>query len=153
MNKQITDGDIDMESIVLIGYGGHRKSVADCIERQGQFRIAGYTDFAPRDTSYIYMGTDDVLEKCFERGIRNAAICIGYIGRGEKREKVYNKLKFFGYRLPAIIDPSAIISKSAIIAEGAFVGKGAIVNAEVEIGKMTIINTNPFSESSFEEVA
>ncbi|WP_156032724.1 hypothetical protein [Selenomonas sp. FC4001] len=33
-----------MEDIVLVGFGGHAKSVADCIEREGKYHIAGYTD-------------------------------------------------------------------------------------------------------------
>lgn len=33
-----------MENILLVGYGGHAKSIADCIERQGIYKIAGYTD-------------------------------------------------------------------------------------------------------------
>jgi len=33
-----------MENIILAGYGGHARSVADCIERQGKFNIIGYTD-------------------------------------------------------------------------------------------------------------
>ena len=39
-----------MEDIILIGYGGHARSVADCIERRHAFRIAGYTEFVPQDS-------------------------------------------------------------------------------------------------------
>ena len=28
-----------MEDIILVGYGGHAKSVADCIERKKEYRI------------------------------------------------------------------------------------------------------------------
>ncbi len=30
-----------MEDIILVGFGGHAKSVADTIEQSGQFHIAG----------------------------------------------------------------------------------------------------------------
>lgn len=33
-----------MEDIILVGYGGHAKSVADCIERKNEYRIIGYTE-------------------------------------------------------------------------------------------------------------
>ena len=32
------------EKIVLIGFGGHAKSVIDSIEASGEYKIAGYTD-------------------------------------------------------------------------------------------------------------
>lgn len=130
-----------MEDIILVGYGGHAKSVADCIERQGIFRIAGYTDIEKHKSVYKYLGTDQVLKDCYKYGIRNAAICVGYLGRGCTREKLFDNLKTIGYNLPVIKDPSAIISSSVTIGEGTFIGKGAIINAEAFIGRMVIINS------------
>lgn len=130
-----------MEDIIMVGYGGHAKSVADCIERQGKYRIIGYTDLQEFESSYPYLGTDDVLENYYKKGIRNVVLCVGYLGKGDLRQKIYCRLKRIGFVFPAILDPSAIISKSAFLGEGVFVGKGAVVNAETRIGKMAIINT------------
>lgn len=130
-----------MEDIILVGYGGHAKSVADCIERQNEYRIIGYTDSEPRNSKYRYLGTDAVLEDYFNQGVNNAAIGIGYMGKGVLRVRLYESIKRIGYFLPVIVDPSAIISESAAIGEGTFIGKGAIVNAEATVGKMVIINT------------
>lgn len=130
-----------MEDIILVGYGGHAKSVADCIERQKKFRIVGYTDLKEHVSEYEYLGTDDLLEYYFSKGIRNAFVCIGYIGKGNIREVIYDRLKEIGYNLPIISDESAIVSKSAKVGEGTFLGKYAVVNAEAIIGKMCIINT------------
>lgn len=130
-----------MEDIILIGYGGHARSIADCIERNHKFRIAGYTEQIVQDSRYKYLGTDDKLEKLYKEGIQNAAICIGYLGKGNLREEIYQKLKKIGYHLPVISDPSAVISDTAVLEEGTFVGKGAIINSEARIGKGCIINT------------
>ena len=130
-----------MEDIILIGFGGHARSVADCVERQGKYNIIGYTDFEQYNCKYHYLGTDNVLQDYYDSGVRNAALCIGYLGKGEVRQKLYCKLKDMGFVFPVIVDPSAIISESAEIDEGTFIGKGAIVNAEAKIGKMAIINT------------
>ena len=135
-----------MEDIVLVGFGGHAKSVADCIEREGKYNIIGYTDLKKADSQYSYMGTDDELQAIFDSGIKNAAIGIGYMGKGEIRRQLYSKLKDIGFNLPVIADPSAIISTTAVIGEGAFVGKGAIVNAGASIGKIVIINTKALVE-------
>lgn len=130
-----------MEDIVLIGYGGHAKSIADCIERNHKFRIVGYTERIVQDSKYPYLGTDDELERLYKAGIKNAVICVGYLGKGNFREKIYQKLKEIGYDLPVIYDPSAIISDTATVEEGTFVGKGAVVNCGARIGKGCIINT------------
>lgn len=135
-----------MEDIILIGYGGHAKSVADCIERQNRYRIIGYTDLEKRKSKYKYLGTDDVLKDFFNRGIQNVVICQGYLGKGNVREALYDNVKKIGFNLPVISDPSSIISDTAIIGEGTFIGKRAIVNAEAIIGKMCIINTNALIE-------
>ena len=130
-----------MEDIVFVGFGGHAKSVADCIERMGKYNIVGYTDKEDNNTKYKYLGTDDVLTAYYEKGVKNAAVCVGYLGKGNIREKLYHDLKKIGYSLPIICDPSAIISNNVEIGEGSFIGKGAVVNSEAKIGKMTIINS------------
>lgn len=135
-----------MKDIVLVGFGGHAKSVADCIEREGKYHIVGYTDLQPQQTIYPYLGTDDELPTLFKNGIRNAVVCIGYLGKGDIREILYDKLKRVGFHLPVIVDPSSIISKDVKMGEGSFIGKGTIINTEARIGKMCIINTKALIE-------
>ena len=130
-----------MEDIILVGYGGHAKSVADSIQRGKQYRIVGYTDLKPADSQYVYLGQDEVLPQYYKKGVKNVAVCIGYLGKGNVRQKMYKYLKDIGYMLPIIKDPSAIISDDVQIGEGTFVGKNAIINAGAKIGKMVIINT------------
>lgn len=138
------------EDIVLVGFGGHAKSVADCVERQGKYRIIGYTDLHPSESHYAYLGKDDVLVECYNKGIRNAAICVGYLGAGNIRQKIYSNIKEIGFNLPIIIDPSAVVSSSAKIEEGVFIGKSAVINSEAKIGKCVIINSKALIEHECE---
>lgn len=135
-----------MKDIIIVGFGGHAKSVADSIERQNEYKIVGYVDVENRNARYPYLGTDAELQKYFDRGIKNAFVGIGYMGRGNVRENLYKKLKEIGFSLPIIIDPSAIVSTNVVIEEGTYIGKGAIVNTEAFIGKMVIINTKAVVE-------
>ena len=130
-----------MEKIVLVGFGGHGESVADSIERQGLFEVIGYTDNEKKKSKYSYLGTDDILDDIYNDGVKNAAVCVGYIGEGDIRRTIYGVLKRIGYSLPIIIDPSAVISENSIIEEGVFVGKNAVINSCATIKKMSIINT------------
>lgn len=139
-----------MEKIVLIGFGGHAKSVIDSLERQGKYEIYGYTEFEKMNSQYLYLGKDDILEAVFESGIKNAFVCVGYLGKGNSREKIFDKLKTIGFTLPIIVDPSAIVSENVFIDEGTFVGKGCIINSESYIGKCCIINTGSIIEHETE---
>lgn len=136
-----------MEDIILVGFGGHAKSLADSIKRGNVYNIIGYTDLEKKEESeYFYLGTDDVLKEYYFKGVKYAAIGLGYLGKGNIREVLYNKLKNIGYELPVIIDPSALVSNTAIIGEGTFIGKAATVNAYTKIGKGVIINTGAIIE-------
>ena len=130
-----------MEDIILVGYGGHAKSVADSIEQAGKYRIIGYTDMECHESRYEYLGPDDVLKKYYDEGCKNAFVCVGYLGKGHLRDKLYELLKDIGYELPIIIDSSSIVADDVTIGEGTFVGKRAVINANSNIGKMCIINT------------
>lgn len=135
-----------MQDIILVGYGGHAKSIADCIERKNEYRIIGYTDLKENESKYPYLGDDTVLKKYYKKGVKNAFVGIGYLGKEDLRERIYKNIKEIGFDLPSIIDPSAIVSESAVIGEGVFVGKKAVVNADALIGKMAIINTGAIVE-------
>ena len=74
-------------------------------------------------------------------GIKNAAVCVGYLGKGCIRDKIFEKLKGIGFTLPVVKDPSAVVSSSARIGEGTFIGKRAVVNAGAQVGRMVIINS------------
>lgn len=139
-----------MEDILLLGIGGHAHSIVDSIESNAEYRIWGFLDVAERIgeqyRGYKVVGTDDLLEGCFQRGIQNAFVSIGYLGNGDIRNTLYQRLKKIGFSLPNIVDKTAIIAKDVIMGEGNFVGKTAIINSASQIGNMCIINTGAIVE-------
>ena len=131
-----------MDKIVIIGYGGHAKSIRDSIISGGKFEIVGYTDVEDkRDSSLTYLGSDSILPDLIEKGVRFAAMGIGYLGKSDVRDVIYRSAKAVGLVFPPIIDPSAIVSGDVQIGEGTFIGKCAVVNTHTCIGKLCIINT------------
>lgn len=139
-----------MEKILILGMGGHAKSVTDVIERENKYEIAGYIVNDCNDmqveSKYPILGNDDKLHELFLQGIQNAAIGIGYLGNSGLRTILYKKLKEIGYNLPVLSDPSAVIAAGVFVEEGTFIGKSAVINADAEIGKMCIINTGAIVE-------
>lgn len=138
-----------MEQILILGGGGHAASLVDILEREKKYKIAGYVvneQINSCSINYPNIGTDDDLLNLYQSGIRNAAIGIGYLGKSDLREKLWDKLKTIGFSLPVICDPSAILATNIEIGEGTMIGKGAIVNTNAFIGKVCIINTGAIIE-------
>lgn len=139
-----------MEDIILFGMGGHAHSVVDSIEQAGKYRIIGFLDREEMQgktyRDYPVLGMDEDMARYYKDGVRNAFVTVGFMGRGDIRERLYRQLKDVGYSLPSIIDDTAVVSESAELADGVFVGKNAVVNANVQIGKMCIINTGAIIE-------
>lgn len=134
-----------MEDVLLIGGGGHCKSIIDSIKSQRHYNIAGIIDNFKDRNSYILeekvIGTDDDLERLYNEGIKKAVITVGSVGDATIRKNIYYKLKKIGYELPVIIDPSAEVSSFAKIGEGTYIGKRAVINADSKINNCAIINT------------
>ena len=137
------------EQIVLIGGGGHCKSVIDVIELEDRYTIAGIIDkkeLLGQDVlGYKVIGCDDDLEKLFKK-YKCAVVTIGQIKSNALRVKLFTKLKNIGYRLPVIISPLAYVSKHSVIEEGTVVMHQALINASVKVGKNSIINTKALIE-------
>lgn len=137
-----------MKEIIVVGFGGHAKSVIDSLERTKEYRIIGYTDVEESLAyrGYQWLGTDERLRDYYYQGVRYACIGVGYLGKGRIRDRLYDQLKKIGFQLPVIMDPSAVIAKDVSIGEGSFIGKNVIVNADCRIGKLCIINSDALIE-------
>lgn len=139
----------DREKIILIGGGGHCKSVIDVIEQEGKWGIFGIVDtkenIGRKVFDYEIIGCDDDLEKIFQ-SCKNAIVCLGHIKSNALRVKLFEKLKHIGFNLPVIISPHAYVSKYAHVKEGTIIMHHAFVNAGVSIGKNCIINTKALIE-------
>jgi len=138
-----------MQDILIIGGGGHCKSVIDVIESTGKYKIYGIIDIkekvGQKVLDYKIIGTDDDLEK-YRNDIELAFIAIGFINSVELRIKIYNKLKQLNFKLPVIISPLAYVSKHSFIDEGTIVMHYAVINAGAKVGKNCIINTKALIE-------
>ena len=137
-----------MEKLLIIGIGGHANSVIDSIKQNTEYEIAGYVDIEKKVCAYNldYLGNDDNLDTIYKSGIKHAFVCIGFLGNSDLRKNIYNKLTSIGFKIPIIIDKTAILANNCKVGEGTFVGKGAIINSNACIGKMCIINSGSIIE-------
>ncbi len=133
------------DKIVLVGGGGHCKSVIDSILRLKRFTGIAITEKEKQSNRNILdvpvVGSDEDLHDIYASGYKYAFITVGGICDLNIRSGIYNMLKEIGFIIPNIIDPSASVSNHIEIEDGVFIGKKAIVNAGSTIKKGVIINT------------
>ncbi len=133
-----------MESLVLIGGGGHCRSCIDVIEAGGRFRIVGIVDARRLEGDgvfgYPWLGSDDQLPAIVE-DCPNALIAVGQIKSPDARRALFELLRGLGATLPVVISPRAYVSRHAAVAPGAIVMHDAILNAGATVGANSIINT------------
>ena len=130
-----------MKPLILIGGGGHCKSVIEAAESQGR-EILGVLDM-PEDLgkeilSTKVIGTDDDIPHYVDKA--EFVITVGFIKNPATRIKLYNKVKEAGGKLATVIASTAHVSKYAEIGEGTVVLHQAFVNADAKVGCNVILN-------------
>lgn len=136
------------KKILLIGGGGHCRSVLDSLFRMQKYDEIGIID--RESGTHVYgvpiVGRDDDLLQLFTQGWHYASITVGSVGAPTRRLALFKKLKKIGFEFPAIIDPSALTGFASEIEEGVFVGKHAVINSGTYVGCGAIINTGAILE-------
>ena len=128
--------------LILIGGGGHCKSVIDAAESAG-YQIMGVLDMPEEVGKEILstkvIGTDDDIPQYVDKA--EFVITVGFIKNPATRIKLYNRVKEAGGKLATIIASTAYVSKYATIGEGTVVMHQAFVNAGAKVGNNVILNT------------
>lgn len=131
-----------MKKLILIGAGGHAKSVADSINKS-EYELCGFIDSNKKG---MHMGLP-----ILGTGLEDIPNCEKYsylvsIGDVGYRKLWFDRIRERRLNIINIIDSSAIISASAKMGIGNFVGKMAVINADAEIGNNNVINTKALIE-------
>lgn len=129
--------------LILIGGGGHSKSVIEVAESAG-YEIKGILDMPDEVGKEVLpghkvIGTDDEIPQYVEEC--DFVVTVGFIKNPALRIKLYDKVKTAGGRLVTIIASTAYVSKYAELGEGTVIMHHAFVNAGAKIGDNCIINT------------
>lgn len=130
------------KSILLLGGGGHCKSVLCALLSTAEYDRIGIVETTPGGEllGVPVVGTDDDLPQLAQ--VYSAAfITVGSLGDIRRRKRLWSLACKIGFTFPNIIDISATVSPFAALGRGIFVGKRAVVNAGAAIGDCAILNT------------
>jgi len=138
-----------MKPLLLLGCGGHARSLIDWIEAEGQWCIHGLValpeEVGTNVLGYSVIGTDADL-----RSLRctcpSAVLAVGQLPDPAPRERLASLLKQLEFHCPVVISPHAVVSRHAQLGEGTVVGHGAIVNAGAVVGAHCTLNTRALIE-------
>ena len=131
-----------MKPLILVGGGGHCKSVIDVAESAG-YNILGILDkqefVGTAVLGYPILGTDDEIPKYADKV--DFVVTSGQIKNTGIRRKIESIIEKAGGHFATVIAEDAYVSEHAVIGDGTVVLHKAVVNAGAEIGKNCIINT------------
>ena len=130
-----------MKPLILVGGGGHCKSVIEAAESAG-YSILGVLDIPEEVGKEILstkvIGTDDDIPAYVDKA--EFVITVGFIKNPVVRIKLYNRIKEAGGKLATVIASTAHVSKYATLGEGTVVLHHAFVNADAKVGCNVILN-------------
>ncbi len=134
------------KKLLLLGGGGHCKSVLDSVLQRGEYQEIAIVDNAEHVDTTIFdisvIGCDEDLPELKKLGFRHAFVTLGSIGNPTARIRLFSYIQELGFEIPNIIDVSATISAHAYLGSGIYVGKNAVINSDSSIGNGAIINTS-----------
>lgn len=126
--------------LLIVGAGGHGRSVAEAVLTAGFYEVAGFVDDAAPDLSqvrgYPVLGTTQDVSAYRTQ----ADVAIVALGNNALREALCRRLISAGFELATVVHPRAIVSPSAAIGLGSAIMAGAIVGTEARLGCGVIVN-------------
>ena len=133
---------MNQKNLILVGGGGHCKSVIDVAESAG-YNILGILDMPEEVGKYVLnykvIGTDEEIPQYADKA--EFIITVGFIKNPAIRIRIFNRIKESGGKLATIVASTAHVSRYATVGEGTVVMHQTVVNAGAKIGENCIINT------------
>jgi sugar O-acyltransferase (sialic acid O-acetyltransferase NeuD family) len=141
--------------LVLVGAGGHARSVLDAIRSDGRHEAVACTDPDPARHGTMLddvpvAGGDDRLPELLSQGVAAAAVGLGSVRDNEPRSRLFERARELGFELPAIVHGTAHVSQTATIGTGTVVLAGAVVGPGARVGDNVIVNTGVVVEHDCE---
>lgn len=126
--------------LLVVGAGGHGRSVAEAAALSGQFEVLGFLDdAAPAGErvldSHVLGPVASMADHC---SVADHAIVA--IGNNAVREKLMQQLTEAGYAMTTVVHPRAFVSPTAVVGQGSAIMAGAIVGTEARLGLGSIVN-------------
>lgn len=125
------------KGLLILGFGGHARSVADVALAAGIAEILFVDPNARKGEDFL--GHAVVSE--YARNLPEGWACMPAAGDNLRRQRQVRDASERGWAIATLIAPDASIGAGAMLAEGTLVARHAHVGPLARIGKGVIINT------------
>jgi acetyltransferase EpsM len=130
-----------MMPLWIFGSGGHAKVVIDTARMSGKFEVVGCLDDCAERWGQQILGVPIVgpisMASVVEHGVKQAIIAIGAnAARHALTARFGNSVCW-----PTLVHPGAMLSSTVTPGEGTVIFAGAVVQADAQIGRHAILNT------------
>lgn len=130
-----------MNRLIIVGAGGHGRSVAEAVLLAGSHELVGFLDDAAPAPAMVWdvpvLGSTVDLDAYRLQ----AGLAIVAVGNNAAREALDKRLSAAGFELATVIHPRANVSPRAVIGPGSALMAGAIVGTEARLGRGVIVNS------------
>lgn len=128
--------------LLILGFGGHARSVADVALAAGYKDLMFLDDNAKDGETFLGF---PVLRD-FAGALPNGWDSFSAAGDNKKRQEQITRIKRMDWPLASLISPHATVGYGAQIAEGCLVAHHAHVGPDAQVGAGCIINTSAVIE-------
>lgn len=129
-----------MKGLLIVGAGGHGRSVAEAVLAAGSYKVVGFVDDAASALQHVWalpvFGATADLTSYREY----ADVAIVAMGNNRLREELHGRLTVAGFELATVVHSHAMVSPRAVIGAGCAIMAGAIVGTEAQLGAGVIVN-------------
>ncbi|WP_434516862.1 acetyltransferase [Dechloromonas sp. ARDL1] len=133
---------IERRKLLILGFGGHARSVADVALACGYVELVFVDEHARDGESFLgYSVTTDIVPY-----VGLDWVIFPAAGDNRKREIQCITACELGFPIATLISPKASIGAGASLADGCFVGHHAHVGPMAGVGRACIINTGAIVE-------
>jgi sugar O-acyltransferase (sialic acid O-acetyltransferase NeuD family) len=139
-------------NVVVVGGGGHARSVLDALRTSAQPLAAiACTDSDPALRGHLIdgipiVGDDGCLPALLSEGVSGACLGVGGTGDNRPRALLHERLLTLGFELPAIVHGFAYVASHASLGAGVLVLVGAAVGAGATVGDGVIVGAGAIVE-------
>lgn len=130
-----------MKKILIVGAGGHGRSVAEAILGLQEWNLAGFVDDTAASSlqiwDYSVLGTSHDLSSLRSE----AEFAVVAIGNNRVRKELHGQVLRAGFKLATVIHQRAIVASTASIGPGSMIMAGAVVGTEARLGEGVIVNS------------
>lgn len=136
------DSTVEKQSLLIIGAGGHGKTVAELAILSGRFSRVAFLDDAC-SVGQNTLGLEVIGRVSSLKDVKtDFDYCFVAIGNNTIRRKLIREVESVNLPLAILIHPKASVSQFAEILPGTVILAGAVVGVDVKIGEGVIVNSN-----------